>query len=220
MTDSLPAIREDSQKEPEQYRFSNKIGRIVFLAMEDVMGGAGTRAVLNQARLQDRIDNYPPNNFERGFTFEEMGRIQRALTELYGARGGSGLAHRIGRQCFRLGVQDLGGVLGVADLALRVLPMNLKLRLGFEVLAQMFNRFTDHVIRLGEDEEYYYWIMERCGTCWGRRCDEPCCDLAVGALEEAVYWVSGGGRFYVEEVSCIAAGAETCTILIGKQALD
>jgi predicted hydrocarbon binding protein len=35
-----------------------------------------------------------------------------------------------------------------------------------------------------------------------------------------LYWVSGGKNFYVEEISCIAAGDQTCTILVGKQPLD
>ena len=111
-------------------------------------------------------------------------------------------------------------MLGIADLTFRVLPLGMKLRVGFEVLAQTFNKFTDHLVRLGEDEEHFHWIMERCGTCWGRKCDSTCCHLAVGILEEGLYWVSGGKNFYVEEVSCIAAGDRTCTILIDKRPLD
>jgi len=44
--------------------------------------------------------------------------------------------------------------------------------------------------------------------------------LAVGILEEGLYWIGGGKSFYVEEVSCIAAGDRTCTIMIGKRPLD
>jgi predicted hydrocarbon binding protein len=87
-------------------------------------------------------------------------------------------------------------------------------------LAQTFNKFTDHLVRLGEDEQYFHWIMERCGTCWGRRTDSPCCHLALGILEEGLYWVSGGKNFYLEEVSCIAVGDSTCSILIAKRPLD
>jgi len=152
-------------QESPQYFFPNKMGRIILLAMEEVMGHNGVNAVLNLARLQHRIGSYP-------------------------------------------------------DLTFRVLPLGMKLKVGFEVMAQTFNKFTDHLVRLGEDEQYFHWIMERCGTCWGRKCDSPCCHLAVGILEEGLYWVSGGKNFCVEEVLCIAAGDRTCTILIDKRPLD
>ncbi len=207
-------------QESSPYLFPNKMGRIVLLAMEKVMGHNGVNAILNLARLQQRIENYPPNNFDKEFSFDELGRLLQALDEMYGPRGGRGLAQRIGRTCFKLGIKDLGPVLGMADLAFRVLPLAMKLRVGFEVLAHMFERFSDHLVRFEEDEQYFHWIIERCGVCWGRKSNSPCCHLAVGILDEGLYWVSGGKSFYVEEVSCIAAGEQTCTILIGKQSLD
>lgn len=206
--------------EASQYTFANKMGQIVYLAMEEVIGRSGVSAILNLARLQERIDHYPPNNFDREFSFDELGQLLQALEEMYGPRSGHGLARRIGRACFQLGVKDLGPVLGVADLTFRVLPLRMKVKVGFEVLIRMFDRFSDHQVRLEESEQYFKWIIERCGLCWGRHCDSPCCHLAVGILDEGLYWLSGGKSFYLEEESCIAAGDETCTILIGKQPLE
>ncbi len=207
-------------QEAQEYFFPNKMGRIMLLAMEDVMGRNGVNAVLNLARLQQRIGDYPSNNFEKDFSFDDVGQLLQALDEMYGPRGGRGLARRAGHACFKFGVKDFGPMLGIADLTFRVLPLRMKLRVGFEVLAQTFNKFTDHLVRLGEDEQYFHWIMERCGTCWGRRTDSPCCHLALGILEEGLYWVSGGKNFYLEEVSCIAVGDNACTILVAKRPLD
>jgi hypothetical protein len=204
----------------EQYFFPNKMGQIMLHAMEEVMGRNGVNAVLNLARLSHRIGHYPPNNFDKEFAFEEVGQLLQALDEMYGPRGGRGLARRAGRSCFKFGVRDFGPMRGIADLTFRVVPLGMKLRVGFEVLAQTFNKFTDHLVRLGEDDQHFHWIMERCGTCWGRKSNSPCCHLAVGILEEGLYWVSGGKNFYVEEVTCIAAGDRACTILVGKQPLD
>jgi predicted hydrocarbon binding protein len=203
-----------------QYFYPNKMGRIVFLAMEEVMGRNGVNAILNLARLQHRIGNYPPNDFAEEFAFHELAQLLQALDEMYGPRGGRGLARRAGHSCFRLGIKDFGPMLGIADLTFRILPLGMKLKVGFEVLAQTLNKFTDHVVRLGEDEQYFHWIMERCGVCWGRKSELPCCHLIVGILEEGLYWVSGGRNFYVEEISCIAAGDPTCTILVGRRPLD
>jgi hypothetical protein len=215
MTDeSLPP-----SQEKQQYFLPNKMGRIVLLAMEEVMGRNGVNAVLNLARLQHLVGDYPPNDFVKAFSFDELGRLLQALDEMYGPRGGRGLALRAGRACFKFGIKDFGPVLGIADLVFRVLPLGMKLKVGFEVLVQTFNKFTDHLVRLEEDKQYYYWIMERCGTCQGRKSASPCCHLAVGVLEEGLYWISGGENFYVEEISCIAAGDHTCTIMIGKRPL-
>lgn len=206
--------------EAQRFFFPNKMGRIILLALEEVMGHNGASAVLNMARLQHRIGNYPANNFDKVFPFEEVGQLFHALDEMYGPRGGRGLARRIGQAGFKFGATDFGPTLGFADLLFRVLPLGIKLKMGFEVLAQTFNKFTDHPVRLEEDEQYFHWIMERCGVCWGRRSESPCCHMMVGALEEELYWISGGRSFYVEEVSCIAVGERSCTIQIGKHPLE
>jgi predicted hydrocarbon binding protein len=214
-TNAVPAA--GGGEDGATHAYANKIGRIVFLSLEDVAGEDNMRAILSAARLHDRLERQPPNDFERGFAFDELGRMQRALVELYGPLAGRRLARRMGRVSFRLGAQDLRPVLGVADLVFRILPLRTRLRVGFEVLAQMFERFSDQSIELEENEEYFRWVMTRCGVCWGRRSDGPCCDLMVGLLQEAVHWLSGGAQFFIEESSCIAAGESTCTILIGKQ---
>jgi predicted hydrocarbon binding protein len=123
----------------------------------------------------------------------------------------------MGRASFRLGAQDLRPVLGIADRVFRILPLRTRLRVGFEVLAQMFERFSDQAVAIEESEEHFRWVMPRCGVCSGRHSDGVCCDLMVGLLQETVHWLTGGARFFIEESSCIAAGAPTCTILIGKR---
>jgi predicted hydrocarbon binding protein len=203
-----------------QYYYPNKMGRIVLLAMEEVMGRNGVNAILNLARLKTLVNSYPPNNFDRQFSFDEVGAIQQALEDMYGPRGARGLALRAGRAGFKYGIKEFGPVLGIADLAFRLLPLGMKLKVGFEVFAETFNKFSDQIVRLSEDEEHYIWIIDRCPVCWKRRTEEPCCHLAVGILQEGLYWVSSGKSFHVEEVDCIAKGDATCTILINKRPLD
>ena len=199
--------------------FANKMGRIFFLALEETAGDESLRAILSTARMQDRLDNYPPNDFAAEFSFEELSKVHRAFEELYGPRTGRQLARRTGRACFRVGVKDLRPVLGVADLLFRILPLRMRIRIGFEVLAHVFDRFSDQEVRLEEDQQYFKWVTERCGVCWDRHVDAPSCDLIVGLLEEGLYWLSGGAEFFIEESTCLGAGDPVCTILIGKQPL-
>lgn len=202
------------------YFFANKVGRILHLALQDVTGGEALSAILSSARLQDRLDRLPPNDFALEFPFGEPGRIQQALEELYGPSTGSALARKIGAACFQIGVEDLNPVLGVSDLVFRLLPLRMRCKVGLEVLAHILEQFSDNSVRLEEDDHHFRWVFERCGLCWGRRSDSPCCDVAVGLLEEELYWLSGGDSFHVQEVSCVAAGDPTCTILIDKRPVD
>ena len=76
--------------------YPNKMSRIYLMAMEEVMGANGIKAVLNLAKVPELIDNYPPNNLAREFDFADFGTIGNAIEEMYGPRGGRGLALRAG----------------------------------------------------------------------------------------------------------------------------
>ncbi|MCI0395840.1 MAG: 4-vinyl reductase, partial [Chloroflexi bacterium] len=166
--------------EEREYYYPNKMGRIVLTAMEDIMGRHGVNAVLNLAGLSRFVNNYPPNNLELGFTFSEFGAIQETLDEMYGVRGGRGLAMRAGRETFKYALREFMPVLGIADLAFRPLPLGIKLKIGLEVFAETFNKFTDQIVKLSQDSEKHLWKILRCPVCWGRQSESPCCHLAVG----------------------------------------
>ena len=211
MTETIPTITD------EAFFYPNKMGRIVLTAMEEIMGRHGVNAILNFAQLDKLVNNYPPNNLDLGFPFSEFSALQQAVEEIYGVRGGRGLSMRAGRETWKLALKEFVPVLGIGDLAIRTLPLGIKLKIGLDVFAQTFNKFSDQQVRLGEDHRGYLWIIERCPICWGRTTPQPCCHLAVGLLEQALDWVSKGRRFRVEEVECVAAGDDVCLITISKK---
>jgi predicted hydrocarbon binding protein len=187
--------------------------------MEQALGPEQLIQVLHQAGLPDLIDNYPPNNLKLEFSFEAVSSLQAATEVLSGEQDGRQALREAGRQMLGIGLAEFDPLLGIADLPTRHLPMGMKLRVGFDTFAMVFNRFTDQRVALGETADGYLWIIERCPVCWGRRTEAPCCHLAVGVLEESLRWVTNGRRFEVEETECIATGGETCTIHIGKAPL-
>lgn len=196
------------------------MGRIVLTAMEEIMGRHGVNAVLNLGKLRHLVNSYPANNLELGFRFSELSTILQTLDDMYGVRGGRGLAMRAGRETWKYALKEFAPVLGIADLAFRTLPLGIKLKIGLDVFAQTFNRFSDQRVRIAEDTRVYLWIIERCPVCWQRTSPTPCCHLAVGLLEQSLDWVSRGRRFLVKEETCIAAGDETCTISISKKPIS
>jgi predicted hydrocarbon binding protein len=206
--------------EQKIYNYPNKMGRIVLTAMEDVMGRHGVNAVLNLAKLPHLVNNYPPNNLSLGFTFTEFGAIQETLDDMLGIRGGRGLAMRAGRESFKYALKEFMPVLGIADLAFRPFPLGMKIKIGLEVFAETFNKFTDQIVRLEQDTTKHLWIIERCPVCWQRESSQPCCHLAVGLLRESLTWVSNGKKYNVQEIKCIASGDNACVITIDKKPIS
>ncbi|MGC9521023.1 MAG: V4R domain-containing protein [Anaerolineae bacterium] len=211
-------MSEDQVRQPAG--FPNKISRILLLSLEDVVGSRGSSAILTTAKLAHLIDNYPPADFEPGLTFAEVGRLFEAVEGLHGVTGGRQLARRAGRESFRYWIEGLGSIMGFADVALRLLPLSFRVRIGIEVLAEIFNRYSDQVVRLGEGSEGYYIVLERCGFCEGRRTETPACAFPVGIIEESLFWVSRGRQFSVEETTCVACGDSACTFHIAKKPLS
>ncbi|MFQ6099756.1 MAG: V4R domain-containing protein [Anaerolineae bacterium] len=203
--------------EPSGYYYTNMIVRFTLEAMEEVMGRNGLNAILNLAGLSHLIDNYPPANLKKEFDFADFSALMGALEEMYGARGGRGLQLRAGRVGFARGGQKMGAMVGVSDLAFKVLPLGAKLKAGLPAMAKVFSQFSDQKSTVEDRGDHYVYIIHLCPVCWGRTADRPICFAAKGLLEEALHWVSGGLKFRVEEVECVAVGGETCTFAIYKE---
>lgn len=199
------------------YCYPNLMGRIILLALEEVMGRNGVNAILNMAKLQHLIGNYPPDNLEKAFPFEDYSALNQALEDMYGPRGGRGLALRAGRACFAQGLRDFGALVGMADLAFKLLPMGTKVKVGLKAMAETFSKFSDQTSRIEEEPDRYIYVIERCPVCWQRESEKPCCFMATGLLQESLHWVSGGKDFRIEETTCIAKGDETCDFVIYKE---
>lgn len=200
--------------------YPNKIGRIYLMAMEEVMGSNGIKAVLNLAKVPELIGNYPPNNLAREFDFADFGAIGAAIEEMYGPRGGRGLALRAGRASFAQGLSEFGSVVGASELAFKVIPLGTKVKVGLKAMAETFSKFSDQHSEVEEAEEYFIYTIHKCPVCWGRTSEKPICYGAVGILQEGLRWVSGGKDFKVEEVNCIAAGDDKCIFHIYKDPLN
>src|SRR4030042_4300659 len=112
------------------YNYANKIALIALKALEGGMGKNGLNAILNLAHLPHVIDHYPPDNLEREFNFADFSALNLALEEMYGPRGGRGLALRAGRAAFAEALRNFGALAGVGDLAFKVLPLAAKLKIG------------------------------------------------------------------------------------------
>jgi predicted hydrocarbon binding protein len=199
------------------FHYPNKFTLITLKALEDVMGKNGLNAILNMAHLPHIIDSFVPDNLNKEFDFADFTQINVALEEMYGPRGGRGLALRAGRATFAEGLKKLGALAGAGDLAFKVLPLHAKLRIGIMAMAKIFSTVSDQHSTVIERENDFVYTIHRCPQCWGRSgLDKPVCFIGVGLLQEGLKWVSGGSEFRVNESRCIAMGDEICEYIIQK----
>src|SRR5260221_14022608 len=102
--------------------YPNKMVRIFLEALEDVMGTNGLNALLKSAELTQYIANRPPENLERQVDFAHIAALSLALEDMFGPRGGRGLAQRAGRAASAHGLKNFGAPAGAADLAFKLPP--------------------------------------------------------------------------------------------------
>ncbi|MBZ0310078.1 MAG: 4-vinyl reductase [Anaerolineae bacterium] len=203
--------------EKSGFNYPNKFARIYLEAMEEIMGKNGLNAILNLAGLQEFIGNYPPDNLEKAFDFAYYTALQVALEDMYGPRGGRGLALRAGRASFAEGLRGFGALAGVGDLAFKVLPLAAKMKIGLPAMANILTQFSDQISNVYEEGDKYVYTLERCPMCWTRKADKPVCYAGQGLLQEGLRWVSGGHEFKVDMATCIAKGDDMGRYVIYKE---
>lgn len=203
--------------EKSGFYYPNKFARITIEALEEVMGKNGLNAILHMADLSEYINNYPPDNLEKEFDFAYFTALCVALEEMYGPRGGRGLALRAGRATFADALRGFGALAGVGDLAFKVLPLAAKLKIGLPAMANIFTQFSDQISNVHEEEDKFIYTLERCPMCWNRKADRPVCYVGQGLLQEGLRWVSGGHEFKVDMATCIAKGDDIGRYYIYKE---
>jgi predicted hydrocarbon binding protein len=203
------------------YYYPNRFALITIDALEEVMGKNGLNAILNLAHLPQLIEARPPGNLAREFDFANLSSIGLALEEMYGPRGGRGLALRAGRATFADALRNFGALAGVGDLAFKVLPLSIKLRIGIPSMAKVFSQVSDQYTTVEEVDNEFIYTIHRCPVCWGRSdSDKSVCFIATGLLQEGLKWVSGGSEFRVNESKCFAMGDDRCEFVIQKKPVN
>src|SRR5512145_1051840 len=148
--------------EKSGFYYPNKFARITIEALEEVMGKNGLNAILHLAGLSELINNYPTDNLEKEFDFAYFTALCAALEEMYGPRGGRGLALRAGRATFADALRGFGALAGVGDLAFKVLPLAAKLKIGLPAMANIFTQLSDQQTTVEEKDTEWVWTIHKC----------------------------------------------------------
>ena len=206
---------------PENRPMPNASLRTLLMAIEDVMGANGAKAVLNLGGLQRYINNYPPNNLEPDVTMDDYGAAQQAVEDFYGGRGARAMLTQIGRSLFRYTLEEQPAILGLAGLALKLLPRNTRVKLILNRLADAGTKRLNMDVSVQEVDDRFYLTYGACPGLFRQRPEaknELCCFTTVGVAQEALRWVSRGKHYRVQQESCKRGGDGQCRFCIYKKA--
>ncbi len=199
--------------------YPNNMGRFFFVAMEELLGKNGLNAVLNLAGLSRFINNYPPNNLEKKFSFANYAAINQAIEDFYGVRGSKGLLLRAGKVCLERALTEYTAIAGVGNLGMRLMPQNIKVKIALGVVAKTFSTISDQSSKVSETSEGFIYENETCSMCWHRQTTSPCCHVANGVLIATLHWATTK-NYRVNEVQCMAMGQPTCRFVIDKTPIE
>jgi len=192
----------------------NTIMRQALVSSEEVMGSNGLSAVLRSSGLARFVDNLPPNDLEPAIKSSEYAGLVRAIEGFYG-RASKGMLRRIGKASFQYGVREQAALLGIAGVAVKLLPEKQRIKFILNGVANALKKTNPDVQAwVDERDDHIAYIEKTCSVCWGCQSDQPVCHLYVGTVSEAVLWATGV-EHEVIETHCLAKGDEYCRFEVG-----
>lgn len=198
----------------EDIYYPNWLGRAVLKAYEDVMGLNGLKAVLDLSGMSEYNGKYPPNDLERAFAVSDLVKIHRGLADMYGSRGGRGLAMRGGRITFANNLRDLTEIaVGI----FRDKSVETRLQIGVLATANFFNLFTDQTAKVIEEDDRFLFTLAPFPNSSGNGEGCQICFWVQGLLDEGVGWFSDGSISGVTSVVCDTLDDGVCSCIISKK---
>ena len=199
----------------EDVMIVNALVRQALVSAQEVIGENGLNTVLRTSGLERFIGNFPPDNLEPSIHASQYAKLNEAIEAFYG-RGGRGMLRRIGKASFQYGVREQAALLGIAGVALKLLPEKQRIKFILNSVAGALKKSNPQVEAWVDDSgERLAYLESTCGICYGRQSDTPICHLYVGSLTEAVLWASGKERQIIE-THCLAKGDPYCRFEVGE----
>jgi hypothetical protein len=193
----------------------NSLVRQALTSAQEVMGDNGLNAVLRTSGLERFIGNLPPNNLEPSIQASQYAKLNQAIEDFYG-RAGKGMLRRIGKASFQYAVREQAALLGVAGVALKLLPEKQRIKFILNGMVDALKKSNPQVdARLDERDGKLAYIESTCAICHSRHSETPICYLYAGSIGEAVQWATGK-EHQITETHCLAKGDPYCRFEVGE----
>lgn len=205
--------------EPVNRRLPARLAETFLHAAGAEMGIFSLNMMLRQAGL-DRIVDHPsaPGSLSE-ICSADYTAFLHAVREYFG-RGARGTLNRIGRRAWQEFMQNapLGQRIGL--FFIQILPRATRRKLALEQLAGILRGDDGKVSVHLLDTELIFLDQSSDGSFGvesSQPAAEPLCWVTLGMIQEALIWAVGD-TCEVEEITCRAAGGETCKFLIKELA--
>lgn len=198
----------------EDAKIVNSLVRQALTSAQEVMGDNGLNAVLRTSGLERFIGNFPPNDLQPSINASQYAQLNQAIEDFYG-RGGKGMLRRIGKASFQYGVREQAALLGVAGVALKLLPEKQRIKFILNGMADALKKSNSQVDAwVDESGGKLAYVESTCAICHSRHSKASICHLYVGSVSEAVQWATGK-EYAITETHCLAKGDEYCRFEVG-----
>jgi hypothetical protein len=200
---------------PDEAVIVNALVRQALVAAQEVMGENGLNAVLRSSGLERFVNNLPPDDLNPGIRTGEYAHLNQAIEDFYG-RGGRGMLRRIGKASFQYAVREQAALLGIAGVALKLLPVKQRIKFVLNSMVGALKKSNPQVDAwVDESGEHLAYCESTCAICFERHSDAPICHLYVGSVGEAVRWATDQ-EYEITETHCIAKGDPYCRFEVGE----
>lgn len=201
--------------------------RILMEGAGDLFGEPHLIALLKGGSPDASLPSDLAGDMERlaaGLSLDAARTFPALLEQVYGRRGGQGLALRVGRAVFTVLLKHFGRAYGLIDASFRLLPPSRRVEVGLRRLAEIFNCEFGQQVTVDLESAFWVWTVGEClnGSRESERpaAHEPSCFLMVGVLQAFLAWESGGRFYSVRETECAASGGSRCRFVIDQKPLD
>jgi hypothetical protein len=193
----------------------NSLVRQALVSAQEVMGDNGLNAVLRTSGLERFIGNFPPNNLEPSIKTYQYAQLNQAIEDFYG-RAGKGMLRRIGKASFQYAVREQAALLGVAGVALKLLPERQRIKFILNGMVDALKKSNPQVdARVDDSGDHVAYIDATCAICHSRHAAAPICYLYLGSIGEAIQWATGK-EHQIIETHCLAKGDPYCRFEVGE----
>jgi hypothetical protein len=200
---------------PDEAVIVNALVRQALVAAQEVMGENGLNAVLRSSGLERFVNTLPPDDLNPGIKTGEYAHLNQAIEDFYG-RGGRGMLRRIGKASFQYAVREQAALLGIAGVALKLLPVKQRIKFVLNSMVGALKKSNPQVDAwVDESGEHLAYCESTCAICFERHSDQPICHLYVGSVGEAVRWATDQ-EYEITETHCIAKGDPHCRFEVGE----